>query len=134
MFGFNAVQFIGSIITALIALGMYYAMARHSNTTAVRKMLLLVIAIGFLFITLGDTCGSDDDPVVISTEGKIEDWSVTGLDTTIEKAADPILDLGDDAVEAVRDTLNDVVKWGTSKNDDLSDIQGIGSFIDRSTQ
>jgi len=121
MFGFNAVQFVGSIITVLVSLAIYYAMARHSSTPAVKKMLLLVILLGALFVTLGDSC-EDTDPVIFHDDG-----SVQNLDTNIEKVAEPLLDFGDDIVKEVRDAEKEIIRWGKDADDDMSDLWGVGA-------
>ena len=66
MFGYNAVQFIGSIITVAIALLVFYAVARHSSTSAAKKALLLGLLLICLFVTMADSCDSTVDGVVAS--------------------------------------------------------------------
>lgn len=89
-------------------------------TKNIRIMLALFIIAGLYVFVFG--C----DDVTVSVEGKVEDWTVTGVDDAIEDAAEPLLDFGDDAVEAARDTIKDVVEWGAETDEDLSDIWGVG--------
>ena len=107
----------------------------------VRIMLVLLIAMFLYTFVFG--CGSTaSNSITVTVDGEEitiileDDGAIENLDTAVEKAVEPVLDLGDDVVEKARDTLKDVVKWGKDKNndDDLSDLKGIGSFIDRSTQ
>lgn len=90
----------------------------------VRTMLfLLAVAFCYTFVCGNGGCvGGGGEPVTITVEGKVEDWEVTGLDSAVEKVAAPILDFGDTAVEAARDTLTDIVK-----SDDLSELWGVGA-------
>lgn len=68
-------------------------------------LLLIVIALLYTFVL-----GCED--TTISTEGKIEAWEVTGLDSAVEEMARPVLDFGDAMVDTARDTLKDTIELG----------------------
>jgi len=71
------------------------------------KISLLLLLVAFLYVFV---FGCDD--VTVNTSGTMDTWSATGIDTAIEDAAAPILDLGDAAVEALRDAETEAIKWG----------------------
>lgn len=72
MFGYNVVQFVGSVITVAIALLVFYAVARHSSTSTAKKALLLGLLLVVLFVTMADSCddtgGYVDDAVAIGND------------------------------------------------------------------
>lgn len=75
-----------------------------------KTMLFLLAIISLLLVAC-------DPDVTITVEGDVEDWSVTGLDTHIEKVAEPILDFGDSVVEFARDTEKEFIGGIYDPND-----------------
>ena len=73
------------------------------------KIMFLLLLVAFLY-TFVFGC---EDSVTISTKGAVDNCEVKGLDTAIEKMAEPVLYCVDAAVGALRDAETAIIKEAT---------------------
>lgn len=65
MFGYNAMQFVGSVVTAVICLGLLVRASRNSKLSTRQRFMLLVVLPLVLFTAMGEIC----EPTGGSTQG-----------------------------------------------------------------